>query len=107
MEITTEKLFDVLKKNFIFILIVAVLFSALSFIVTKFFIKPTYKAEISLYVDTPIDTNLSIDQVRKVAQTYILLLDTNAFCDQVLASIGTSLSVNYTASQLKKMIEYT
>ncbi|HBL85371.1 MAG: hypothetical protein A2Y17_11725 [Clostridiales bacterium GWF2_38_85] len=106
MEITVEKLYEILKKNIIFILIVAVLFSALAFIITNFFITPTYQAQVILYVDTPVNTTVTIDQLRKVTQTYIYFLDTQAFCEQVLNNVDASISDKYKPSQLKSMISY-
>ena len=107
MEITIEKLLDILKKNWIFILIVGVLFGAIAFILTDFFITPTYEASISIYVDTPLNQQTTIDTQRKLAQTYITFLDSYDFCQQIIDKSDQEIFTNYTESSLKENIRFS
>ena len=105
MEITLEKLLDILKKNVIFIVIVGILFGAIAFIITDFFITPVYKSHARLYVQ-PNSSTQSPDLLKKMTQTYITFLETEAFCENILQNVDPSISANYSASSLKSMISY-
>lgn len=107
MEITIEKLLGIIKKNLIFILIVGILFGAIAYIITDFFISPTYEASISIYVDTPINQQTTIDNQRKKAQTYITILSTVQFCEQLLDKVDSNISDNFTASSLQSNIKFS
>lgn len=107
MEITIEKLFEIIKKNWIFILILGILFGAIAYIFTDFFITPTYEASISIYVDTPLNQQTTIDTQRKIAQTYITFLDSYKFCQLLIDELDSNISANYTPSLLKSNIRFS
>ncbi|MDD2268420.1 MAG: Wzz/FepE/Etk N-terminal domain-containing protein [Eubacteriales bacterium] len=110
MEITLEKLLEIIKKNIIFILIVGILFGAIAFIVTDFFITPTYEADVRLYVSSPYASTQpqpTIDVLRKMTQTYITILETHEFCKTVLENVDPAVASNYTPSSLKSAIKYS
>ena len=107
MEITIEKLLEIIKKNLVFILIVGILFGAIAYIITDFFITPTYEASISIYVDTPLNQQTTIDTQRKLAQTYITFLDSYDFCQQVIDRSTQEIAENFTESSLKSNIRFS
>ena len=108
MEITIEKLLEIIKKSWIFILVVGILFGAIAYIITDFFITPTYEASISIYVDTPVNQQTTtIDTQRKLAQTYITFLDSYNFCQQIIDRSTQEIIENFTESSLKSNIRFS
>lgn len=109
MEISLKDIFNIIKKNLVFIIITALLFSACSFFVTKFCVQKTYTATVKLYVQSMTDnTNSyndlnSVNYAKALVATYIQMLDTNTFYSQV----SKHLNEKYTPSELKNMVKFT
>lgn len=110
MEISFKDILRIIKKNLVFIIIISLIFSVCSFFVTKFFIKKTYTATVKLYVSADYkDSESGYDDLNrynlssKLVATYIELLDTNNFYEDV----SKALNNKYTASQLKGMVTFT
>lgn len=109
MEISFKDILRIIKKNIIFIIIVSLIFSVCSFFVTKFFVKKTYTSTVKLYVSTDYkgasngyqDLN-AYNYSSKLVSTYIELLDTNNFYQNV----SKSLNNKYTAAELETMIKF-
>lgn len=110
MEISFKDILRIIKKNLVFIIIISLIFSVCSFFVTKFFIKKTYTATVKLYVSADYkDSESGYEDLNrynlssKLVATYIELLDTNNFYEDV----SKELNNKYTASQLKEMVKFT
>lgn len=109
MEISFKDILRIIKKNLIFIVIVSLLFSVCSFFVTKFFIKKSYTATVKLYVSADYNTNSGYEDLNaynyssKLVATYIELLDTNNFYEDV----AKALNNKYTATALKSKVKFT
>lgn len=104
-------LWNIIKKNILFIIITVLVFGLGSFFVTKFFIPKTYTSKVSLYVDTvsteesPYNPAQSLSMqtyAQRLVSTYIRMLDTTSFYSKV----SDSLDDKYTPSELKKMISF-
>lgn len=108
MEISFKDITRVIKKNIIFIAVLSLLFAAVSFFVTTFFIPKSYTSNVKLYVETnyknqsAYEDYQSVNYAKNLVLTYIELLDSNTFYEQV----SDALSEKYTASQLKSMIKF-
>ena len=105
-------IFQVLKKNLVFIIITVLLFSLGAFFVTNFMIKKHYTSTISLYVETvdlqPDSPNSAVYSLNmqnyalKLVNTYIRMLDTNTF----YTKLSNELNEKYTPAELSKMITF-
>lgn len=108
MEISFKDITRIIKKNAVFILVLSFLFAAVSFFVTTFFIPKTYTSNVKLYVETSYKNQSayedyqSVNYAKNLVLTYIELLDSNSFYNQ----ISEELNEKYTASQLKSMIKF-
>lgn len=109
MEISFKDILRIIKKNIVFVLIVAMVFAVCSFFVTKFFIKKTYTSSVKLYVSVNYEGSSGNDDLSiysytsKLVATYIQMLDTNKF----YSAVSEQLNNEYSASELKSMISFT
>ncbi|MEE1219696.1 MAG: Wzz/FepE/Etk N-terminal domain-containing protein [Ruminococcus sp.] len=108
MEISFKDILRILKKNLVLIIVTTVLFSALSYFYTSFFVKKTYTATVKLYVVTENKASSGYDSLQaynyaeKLVSTYIQMLDTNSFYSEV----SKNMNEKYTPSQLSYMISF-
>lgn len=103
MEITLKDAIELLMKRFAFITISTAVGLCSLFIISCFIIHPSYTASVQLYVstqDTSSSANLNdLNYAQKVVSTYINILQTKVFYQQVLEESG----MDYTKEQLKDM----
>lgn len=113
IEISFEKdIIFVLKKNIIFILIMALVGSCGAFFYTRYFVEKKYTTSISLYVDTSSENGEKVynssgdlsayNYAQKLVATYIRMLNTKTF----YSSLSETLDGRYSASQLKDIIKF-
>ncbi len=108
IEIDLRKVFSMLKKRIIYIILGTLLVAVISGCITEFFITPNYTASCTLYVYSNTDrvsTDSSIGQgeitaSQQLVNTYIVVLES----DFVLEEVAQNLELNMTASQLRSMI---
>lgn len=109
IEIDLRKIFAMLKKKAVYIVLIALIGAILSGCITNFFITPQYTATTQLHVYNSnnnrlgTDGNISsseIDASEKLVNTYLVVVESNAFLEKV----ADKLNNNITAAQLKKMI---
>ena len=110
--VSPKIIFEVLRKNLVFIIITVLVFTLGSFFVTNFLVTKHYTSTISLYVETvdlqPDSQNSAIYSLNmqnyalKLVNTYIRMLDTNTF----YTKLATELNDKYTPYELSKMISY-
>ena len=108
--ISPKMIFEVLKKNLVFIIITVLLFTLGSFFITNFLVTKHYTSTISLYVETidlqPDSTNSAVYSLNmqnyalKLVNTYLRMLDTNSF----YTKLSNELNEKYTPDELSKMI---
>ena len=110
--ISPKMIFEVLRKNLVFIIITVLVFSLGSFFITNFLVKKHYTSTISLYVETvdsqPDSPNSAVYSLNmqnyalKLVNTYIRMLDTNTF----YSKLANELDNKYTPVELSKMISF-
>lgn len=109
MEISFKDIFNIIKKNIVFIVSISLIAGILSFFYTNFFVEKTYTASVKLYVSTNYNTTSGSDSLnnfnyaQKLVSTYIELLDTNSF----FADVSQNINEKYTPSQLDAMVKFT
>ncbi len=113
--ISPKVIWDVLRRNLIFIIVATMVFAIGAFVYTKVFVTKRYTSKMSLYVETNYEINESDKDSQKVVQsmnetsfarrmvaTCVKLLDTNTFYTE----LSEQLDNDYTPGQLKSMISY-
>lgn len=109
IEIDLRKIFLMLKKKLIFIILIGLIGAALSGCITNFFVAPKYTTSVSFYVNSNNDSLISssgtitssdYDASQKLVNTYIFVVKSNNFREKVADAIGN----NMTAGQIKSMI---
>ncbi len=103
---TRELLFTYLRKWWVIVLFFA-LGAAVAFVLTLNFVTPTYRADISIYVnnDRGLESkdylsSADISAAQRLVNTYVTI----AKSDQVLEKISEELDWEYTADELASMI---
>lgn len=110
-EITIDlrKIFSMLRKKVVFIVIIAVIGSVLAGCITNIFIEPKYTATIKMHVysssDNRIGANSSIssseiDASQKLVNTYLVVVTSKTFTEKVADKIGGDI----TAKQIRSMM---
>ena len=106
MEFSFKDVFRIIKKNLVFILVIAFATAFATFFVTKVFIPKTYTSTVKLYINSnrsgqsSYDDLTSINYAQKLVATYIELLNTERFRSAVADELGNT----YTNNQLRSMI---
>lgn len=109
MELSLEQVISILFKNIIFIIICSIIFLAGAFIISEYFIKPTYVSSVKMYVvpgdasDMVVKQNINdLNYAQKVVNTYIEILKTNSFFDKIAESTG----LGFSTEDLKNMVSF-
>lgn len=108
IDIDLRKIFYMMRTKFVFIMLITLLMGVLAGAYTHFFIAPTYKATVKMYVysntdrassDTSITPN-EINASRDLVNTYIYVLKS----DTVLDKVAEDLNLNLSSESIGKMV---
>ncbi|MDF2685858.1 MAG: hypothetical protein K0S55_1039 [Clostridia bacterium] len=100
--------FSIIIKNIIFIIIFSIIFMSGAFIISKYFINPTYISSIKLYVvsensDLTEQPNINdLYYAQQVVNTYIEILKTNNF----FTKIANETNLGYNSGELQNMVTF-
>lgn len=109
LDIDLRKIFAMLKKKAIFIILIALIGAVAAGCITNFFIEPQYTATIKLYAYSSTSNRLGtessissndIDASEKLVNTYLEVVDSNTFLKKVSDTLGNKVS----AGEIKKMM---
>lgn len=109
--ISLSDVWNIIKKNAAFIIVVTLICAIGSFFITRYFIPKPYTSSIQLYVDTSNDDenknslNILYEQTyaQNLVATYIKMLNTNTF----YAELSEHINNKYTPKQLSKMVSFS
>ena len=109
--ISLSDVWNIIKKNAAFIIVVTLICAIGSFFITRYFIPKSYTSSIQLYVDTSNDDenknslNILYEQTyaQNLVATYIKMLNTNTF----YAELSEHINNKYTPKQLSKMVSFS
>lgn len=111
MEITVKKLFDWIRKGFLFVLIVSILFGTGFFVYTKYFVQPTYRAQVKFYASGTLE-DLSgtqsvylADYYRDVAPQYVEFLNVNEFYEMVAKKLQEEGHATLTPKEVSSCVK--
>lgn len=98
-----------LKNHIVLIILVVALFTGLSWGINKFLIIPKYDSTVKFYIeastvenDNPSAGLQAVNLAQRIANTYVELMKTNAFCDLLVEETGRDLTIK----ELREMIKY-
>lgn len=109
IEIDFRKLFSMLKRKAIFIVLVALIGATLAGCFTNFFIKPQYTASVKMHAwsnsDNLLNSNSSItlneyQASEMLVNTYLVVITSDTFLETVANELGNDM----TSGRLKSMI---
>ena len=108
MEISLLDIWQSIKRHFSVIILLIIVFSALSFSLSKFVIPPKYVSSAKLYVDVKRDENRSADinalnYAQRVIDTYIEMLVSRSFYEE----IGSYISPPLPPEKIRSMISFS
>lgn len=96
-EINLEKLLYVVRKRIIFIIAIGVACAVLAGVLGVLFITPEYSSTVKLYVNTASEQKTYITQsditvAKSLVNTYIVVIKSDSFLEQVADKAGVSYS---------------
>ncbi|MCD7873341.1 MAG: Wzz/FepE/Etk N-terminal domain-containing protein [Clostridiales bacterium] len=108
IEIDFAKIFNMLKKRIVYIILGALITAVLAGCITEFFIQPKYSSSCKLYVYSNTDrvstsSSVGVNELnasQQLVNTYIVAIGS----DTVLQMVIDELNLNMTTSQLSSMI---
>lgn len=107
-EIRFENIFEILKKNLRFILIITLLMTLVSAIITIFFISPEYEASTKVYIGKERFKNVSttytseeVNMYQRLIKTYSELVKTKDLVRKSISNVGQDISVNEALSKVQ------
>lgn len=106
MEITLKDLFDWVMKSIVFILVIAILFGAGAFVYTKYFIEPTYTAQVKFYASASESNNYSTLN-QSVAPQFIEFLNINEFNELVSKDLTEDTGMNISPKEIASCLSFS
>lgn len=108
IEIDLRQVLSVVISKLAIIIIVGIIFGLATFVYTKFFVRPTYVSQASLYVLNKQNTNSTttysdLQTSTQLTQDYMVLVKSRTVLEKVIDELG----INMTYGQLYNMITVT
>ena len=100
INIDLRKIFSMLKKKVIFIIIISLIGGVLAGCITNFFIEPKYTASIKMHVYSSSDnrvasnstiTSSELEASQRLVNTYLVVVGSNTFTQKVADKIGNGI----------------
>ncbi len=108
IEIDLRQVLSVVISKLAIIIIVGVIFGLATFVYTKFFVRPTYVSQASLYVLNKQNANSAttysdLQSSTQLTQDYMVLVKSRTVLEKVISELG----INMTYGELYQMITVT
>ena len=107
MEINVKTLFDWIMKGIVFIVIITLLAGTGDLLYSKYFVSPTYRAEVKFCADSEDPDGAGISYYKSVAPQYVELLNVNEFYQMVAEELLNSKGKRYEPSQIRRMVSFS
>ena len=97
-----NKIFDIIIHKLWIIIVTGVVCAASMFVVSKYFIKPKYSAQIlvSVYNSEGIQSSQDITPAQKLVNSYIIVLKSNTVMD----TVAETVNLGYAGEDIKSMV---
>ena len=106
MEITLKDLLDWMVKGIVFILVFTILFGAIAFCYTKYFVAPTYTAQVKFYASAD-QTNAYTSLSESVAPQFVEFLNVNEFYEMVSKDLAEDTGVDLSPREIGSALEFS
>jgi len=106
VEITLKDLLDWMIKGIVFILVVAILFGVGAFVYTKYFIPPTYTAQVKFYASAA-ETNPYATANQAVAPQFVEFLNINEFNELVSKDMTEDTGMNLSPKEISSCLSFS
>lgn len=111
MDFTYEKFFKILKDNLLLILAGGFLCFGIAFAYSKFCVPPEYYSDAQIIIKTDKqeenNTTGSLNFERTIVNTYLAILDSNDFYENVYNSLPEEVKSNYTVNKIRNQATLT
>lgn len=107
MEISLKMLFDWIMKGLVFIVIVTLLTSVGAFVYTKYFVAPTYSAEVKFCADSEETGINGLAYYKTLAPQYVELLNVNEFYKMVADELLSTKQKSYEPEKIRRMVSFS
>lgn len=110
INIDLKKIFTMLKRKIVYIVLITLIGAVLAGAYTNFFITPMYTATVQLHVYSSADNRLGTDSTitkgeleasQQLINTYIVVVKSNTFLEKVADKLGND---KFTAGAIKSML---
>ena len=106
MEITLKDLLDWMVKGIVFILVFTILFGAIAFCYTKYFVAPTYTAQVKFYASAD-KTNAYTSMSESVAPQFVEFLNVNEFYEMVSKDLAEDTGVDLSPREIGSTLAFS
>ena len=106
MEITLKDLLDWMVKGIVFILVFTILFGAVAFCYTKYFVEPTYTAQVKFYANAD-ETNAYTSLSESVAPQFVEFLNVNEFYELVSKDLAEETGVELSPREIGSTLAFS
>lgn len=109
MEITIKNLLDWVMRGIVLILVTAILFGCAAFVYTKYFVTPTYEANVKFYASSSAENKnqLLAEYYRSVAPQYVEFLNVTEFYEMVSKKLEEETGQLLTPKQISSHIRFS
>lgn len=120
INIDLRKIFSMLKKKVIYIVIISLVGAILAGCITNFFIEPRYTASIKMHVYSSSDNRVAssssissseIEASKQLVNTYLVVVGSNTFAQKVADQMGNGITPQQilsmmTSSQIEETLAF-
>ncbi len=107
MEITWKTLADYILKGIVFILAVSILFGIGGFVYTKYFMDPTYSANVKFYASGEESNTQSLNYSQSVAPQYIEFLNVVEFFEMVAQDLHQETGAVLSPAVIRDSVQFS
>ncbi len=109
VEITIKDLLTWVMRGIVLILVTAILFGSVAFVYTKYFVAPTYEAEVKFYASSSAENKnqLLAEYYRSVAPQYIEFLNVTEFYEMLSKKLQEETEQILTPKQISSCIRFS
>ena len=120
ISIDLRKVFSMLKKKAVFIIVISLIGAVLAGCITNFFIEPKYTANIKMHVYSSSDNRLAssssitsseIEASKQLVNTYLVVVNSDTFAQKVAAQLDNKVTPEeiqamMTSSQIEETLAF-
>ncbi len=107
MEISLKNLFDWIMKSIVFVLVITLVFCSGAFVLTKYFMQPTYTTSVKFYASGSENSLQALQSAQSVAPQYIEFLNVNEFYESVSQDLKADVGVELSPKEIAATVGFS